>query len=166
MLFSSAPQANWIRFKNGIWGYMWEYPIRGSVLIKPIISMLSYSNFGSSRDQETTKINNVVKKLKKTYPSLLVDGEMQANFALNKHKRIGLFPFSKLADKKINTLIFPNLSSGNISYKILQELTSSETMGPVLLGMNKSVHILQLESSVNEIVHMATIASVDAHERK
>jgi len=134
--------------------------------IKPIISMLSYSNFGSSRDEETIKINRVIKKLQKDYPSLLVDGEMQANFALNKKKRLGLFPFSKLGDKKVNTLIFPNLVSGNVSYKILQELSNVETMGPVLLGMNKSVHILQLESSVNEIIHMATIASVDAHERK
>ena len=134
--------------------------------VKPIISMLSYSNFGSSRDKETIKINRVVKKLQKDYPSLLVDGEMQANFALNKNKRLGLFPFSKLGDKKVNTLIFPNLVSGNISYKILQELSNVETMGPVLLGMNKSAHILQLESSVNEIIHMATIASVDAHERK
>ena len=134
--------------------------------IKPIISMLSYSNFGSSKDKDTIKINHVVKQLQKDYPSLLIDGEMQANFALNKNKRIGLFPFSKLGDKKVNTLIFPNLVSGNISYKILQELSNVETMGPVLLGMNKSVHILQLESSVNEIIHMATIASVDAHERK
>ena len=134
--------------------------------IKPIISMLSYSNFGSSKDKDTLKINHVVKQLQKDYPSLLIDGEMQANFALNKNKRIGLFPFSKLGDKKVNTLIFPNLVSGNISYKILQELSNVETMGPVLLGMNKSVHILQLESSVNEIIHMATIASVDAHERK
>ena len=134
--------------------------------IKPIISMLSYSNFGSSKDKDTVKINHVVKQLQKDYPSLLIDGEMQANFALNKNKRIGLFPFSKLGDKKVNTLIFPNLVSGNISYKILQELSNVETMGPVLLGMNKSVHILQLESSVNEIIHMATIASVDAHERK
>ena len=134
--------------------------------IKPIISMLSYSNFGSSKDTENTKVSKVIKRLHKEYPSLLIDGEMQANFALNKKKRMGLFPFSKLKDKKVNTLIFPNLDSGNISYKILQELSSFETMGPVLLGMNKSVHILQLESSVNEIVHMATIASVDAHERK
>ena len=134
--------------------------------IKPIISMLSYSNFGSSKDKDTIKINHVVKQLQKDYPSLLIDGEMQANFALNKNKRIGLFPFSKLGDKKVNTLIFPNLVSGNISYKILQELSNVETMGPVLLGMNKSVHILQLESSDNEIIHMATIASVDAHERK
>ncbi len=134
--------------------------------IKPIISMLSYSNFGSSKDAENTKVSKVIKRLHKEYPSLLIDGEMQANFALNKKKRMGLFPFSKLKDKKVNTLIFPNLDSGNISYKILQELSSFETMGPVLLGMNKSVHILQLESSVNEIVHMATIASVDAHERK
>ena len=134
--------------------------------IKPIVSILSYSNFGSSRDKETIKINRVVKKLQNDYPSLLIDGEMQANFALNKNKRLGLFPFSKLGDKKVNTLIFPNLVSGNISYKILQELSNVETMGPVLLGMNKSAHILQLESSVNEIIHMATIASVDAHERK
>tara|TARA_B100001250_G_scaffold376873_1_gene365483 strand:- start:895 stop:2334 length:1440 start_codon:yes stop_codon:yes gene_type:complete len=134
--------------------------------IKPIISMLSYSNFGSSKDKETNKINRVVEKLQKMYPSLLLDGEMQANFALNKNKRMGLFPFSKLGDKKVNTLIFPNLVSGNISYKILQELSNVETMGPVLLGMKRSVHILQLESSVNEIVHMATIASVDAHERR
>jgi len=134
--------------------------------IKPIISMLSYSNFGSSKDSETIKINRVVKQLQKKYPYLLIDGEMQANFALNKNKRTGLFPFSKLGEKKVNTLIFPNLVSGNISYKILQELSNVETMGPVLLGMRKSVHILQLESGVNEIVHMATIASVDAHERK
>ena len=134
--------------------------------IKPIVAMLSYSNFGSSRDKETVKINKVVQKIQKDYPSLLVDGEMQANFALNKNKRMGLFPFSKLLDKKVNTLIFPNLMSGNVSYKILQELSNVETMGPVLLGMNKSVHVLQLESSVSEIVHMATIASVDAHERK
>ena len=134
--------------------------------IKPIISMLSYSNFGSSKDMDNTKIGRVIKRLHKEHPSLLIDGEMQANFALNKNKRMGLFPFSKLKDKKVNTLIFPNLDSGNISYKILQELSNFETMGPVLLGMNKSVHILQLESSVNEIVHMATIASVDAHERK
>ena len=131
-----------------------------------MISMLSYSNFGSSRDAETIKIQNVIKKLQATHPSLVVDGEMQANFALNSDKRKGLFPFSKLQDKKVNTLVFPNLVSGNVSYKILQELSNVETMGPVLLGMNKSVHILQLESSVSEIVHMATIASVDANERK
>tara|TARA_B100001142_G_scaffold328006_1_gene387010 strand:+ start:325 stop:2586 length:2262 start_codon:yes stop_codon:yes gene_type:complete len=134
--------------------------------IKPIISILSYSNFGSSKDVETQQIQRVIDRIHKEYPSVLIDGEMQANFALNKNKRMGLFPFSKLKDKKVNTLVFPNLSSGNISYKILQELSNFETMGPVLLGMNKSVHILQLESSVNEIVHMATIASVDAHERK
>jgi len=134
--------------------------------IKPVISILSYSNFGSTKDPETKKIQNVVRRLHNDFPSLVVDGEMQANFALNQKKRGGLFPFSKLQDKKVNTLIFPNLVSGNVSYKILQELSNVETMGPVLLGMNKSVHILQLESSVNEIVHMATIASVDAHERK
>jgi len=134
--------------------------------IKPIVSLVSYSNFGSSKDTETLKLNKIIKRIHKEYPSIIIDGEMQANFALNKSKRIGLFPFSKLSDKKVNTLIFPNLLSGNVSYKILQELSNYETMGPVLLGMKKSVHILQLESSVNEIVHMATIAAVDAHERK
>tara|TARA_B100001250_G_C19811256_1_gene795818 strand:+ start:684 stop:2945 length:2262 start_codon:yes stop_codon:yes gene_type:complete len=134
--------------------------------IKPVVALLSYSNFGSSPDSDTIKIKNVVQRLHNEHPGLIVDGEMQANFALNTKKRTGLFPFSKLGDKKVNTLIFPNLVTGNVSYKILQELSNVETMGPVLLGMNKSVHILQLESSVNEIVHMATIASVDAHERK
>ncbi len=134
--------------------------------IKPVVSMLSYSNFGSSRDVQSAKINRVVKRLHKEYPSLLIDGELQANFALNKNKRDEVFPFSKLADKKVNVLIFPNLESGNISYKILQELSNVDTMGPVLLGMNKSVHIMQLESGVNEIVQMATIGSVDAHKRK
>ena len=134
--------------------------------VKPVISLLSYSNFGSSKDNETLKIQRVIKRLHTEHPSVMVDGEMQANFALNQIKRKGLFPFSKLGENKVNTLIFPNLVSGNVSYKILQELSNVETMGPVLLGMKKSVHILQLESSVNEIVHMATIASVDAHERK
>ena len=134
--------------------------------IKPVVSMLSYSNFGSSRDNHSDKINNVIKRIHKTHPNLLIDGEMQANFALNKNKRDEVFSFSKLFNKKVNVLMFPNLESGNISYKILQELSNVETMGPVLLGMNKSVHILQLESGVNEIVQMATIGSVDAHERK
>ena len=134
--------------------------------IKPIISILSYSNFGSSKDEETLKLQRVVKYLHDNHPSIIIEGEMQANFALNHEKRKGIFPFSKLGDKKVNTLIFPNLVSGNVSYKILQELSNVETMGPVLLGMNKSVHILQLESSVSEIVHMATIGSVDSHERK
>ena len=117
-------------------------------------------------NKDTIKIKRVVKRLHTANPSIIVDGEIQANFALNQHKRKGLFPFSKLGDKRVNTLIFPNLVSGYVSYKILQELSNVETMGPVLLWMNKSAHILQLESSVNEIIHMATIASVDAHERK
>ena len=119
---------------------------------------------------DTNVINSSIKSKddKKYHPDFyLTDYKIYLeHFALNKNKRMGLFPFSKLQDKKVNTLIFPNLDSGNISYKILQELSNFETMGPVLLGMNKSVHILQLESSVNEIVHMATIGSVDAHERK
>ena len=133
--------------------------------IKPIVSLVSYSNFGSSKDKETLKLQRIIKRIHKEHPTIVIDGEMQANFALNKSKRMGLFPFSKLKDKKVNTLVFPNLVSGNVSYKIIQELSNYETMGPVLLGMNKSVHILQMESSVNEIIHMSTIAAVDAHER-
>ena len=92
----------------------------------------------------------------------MVDGEMQANFALNKDLRIERYPFSKLGNRDVNTLIFPNLSSGNIAYKMMQEIGSSEAIGPVVMGLKKPVHVLQLASSVREIVDMATIAVVDA----
>ena len=105
---------------------------------------------------------NAVKVLQEKYPDLLVDGEMQANFALNKDLINSHFPFSTLSNKKVNTLIFPNLSAGNISYKLLQELGGVEAIGPLLLGMNKSVHILQMGCSVREIVNVAAISVMDA----
>lgn len=128
----------------------------------PKIAMLSYSNFGSSQTPSTQKMAKAVKILQEKRPDLLVDGEMQANFALNKELIRSYFPFSTLTDKKVNVLIFPNLSAGNISYKLLQELGSVEAIGPLLLGMNRSVHILQMGSSAREIVNVSAVAVMDA----
>ena len=106
------------------------------------------------------------KILEREYPDLIVDGEIQANFALNKELRNEIFPFSELARKNTNTLIFPNLAAGNIAYKLMLEMGDFESIGPILLGMKKPVHILQLGSSVREIVNMVTIAVTDAQTRK
>lgn len=134
--------------------------------IVPRIAMLSYSNFGSSEDALPRRVREAVAILHKNYPGLIVDGEMQANFALNNELLKEQFPFSELVDKRVNTLIFPNLASGNIAYKLMQELGQAEAIGPVLLGLKKPVHVLQLGSSVREIVNMVTIAVVDAQGRK
>ncbi|NNM16595.1 MAG: NADP-dependent malic enzyme [Bacteroidia bacterium] len=134
--------------------------------IKPRIALLSFSNFGSSEDHESLRVRKAVEILHKQYPSLIVDGELQANFAFNPQLMRENFPFSELAQQGANTLIFPDLHAGNIAYKLVQEMGSAEAIGPVLLGMNKPVHILQLGSSVREIVNMVTIAVVDAQSRK
>ena len=130
--------------------------------IEPRIAMLSYSNFGSSQSPQTRGLAEAVRILKEKYPDMIVDGELQANFALNNNLLKEHFPFSNLVDKPVNTLIFPNLSSGNIAYKLMQESGMAEAIGPVLLGMKKSVHILQLGSSVREIVNMTALAVMDA----
>lgn len=132
---------------------------------KPRIALVSFSNFGSSEHPQTTKVRNAVSILHESYPDLCVDGEVQANFALNPSLLQENFPFSPLASEGANTLIFPNLEAGNIAYKMLQELGGAEAIGPILLGMKKPVHILQLGSSVREIVNMVTIAVVDAQSR-
>lgn len=134
--------------------------------IKPRIAMLSFANFGSTDFEESKKVSDAVKILHTEHPEIVVDGELQANFALNKEAMREKFPFSKLANKKVNVLIFPNLSSGNIAYKLVQEMGESEAIGPILLGLEKPVHILQLGSGVREIVNMVTIAAVDAQTRK
>lgn len=134
--------------------------------ITPRIAMLSYSNFGSTDNAETKTVRDAVAILHEKHPDLVVDGEFQANFALNTAMRTELFPFSKLGSEPVNTLIFPNLSSGNIAYKMMQEMGEIEAIGPVLLGMKKSVHVLQLASSVREIVDMVTIGVVDAQHPK
>jgi malate dehydrogenase (oxaloacetate-decarboxylating)(NADP+) len=134
--------------------------------ITPRIALLSYSNFGSADGAIPAKVREAVQILHKNYPGMIVDGEMQANFALNNDLLKEQFPFSDLVDKKVNTLIFPNLASGNIAYKLMQEMGGAEAIGPILIGMKKPVHILQLGSSVREIVNMVTIAVIDAQTRK
>ena len=134
--------------------------------IKPRIAMLSFANFGSSEYQESNNVGEAVKILHREHPEIVVDGELQANFALNKELMKEKFPFSKLVNKKVNVLIFPNLSAGNIAYKLAQEMGELEAIGPILLGLEKPVHILQLGSGVREIVNMVTIAAVDAQTRK
>ncbi len=133
--------------------------------MEPVIGMVSYSNFGSSNNESTSKVREAVAYLHKYFPDLVVDGEIQADFALNSDMLKAKFPFSKLADKKVNTLIFPNLESANITYKLLKELYKVDSIGPIMLGMEKPVHIFQLGASVEEMVNMAAVAVVDAQEK-
>ncbi|MDB5023164.1 MAG: NADP-dependent malic enzyme [Mucilaginibacter sp.] len=130
--------------------------------IKPRVAVLSYSNFGSNEGPIPEKTRETVRILHQKFPDMVVDGDMQANFALNSGLLADNFPFSTLNGAPANTLIFPNLESGNIAYKLLQEIGGAEAVGPILLGLKKSVHVLQLGSSVREIVNMVTIAVVDA----
>jgi malate dehydrogenase (oxaloacetate-decarboxylating)(NADP+) len=130
--------------------------------IEPRIAFLSYSNYGSSDGEEPRKVRKAAQKLRKMYPNLLIDGEMQANIAFNRDILEDNYPFSDFTHQSPNVLIFPNLSAGNIAYKLIQELGNAEAIGPILLGLKKSVHVLQLGSSVREIVNMVTIAVVDA----
>jgi malate dehydrogenase (oxaloacetate-decarboxylating)(NADP+) len=134
--------------------------------VKPRIALLSFSNFGANDEESASKMRDAVAILHKKFPGMMVDGEMQANFALNPNLLSDNFPFCEFANEGANTLIFPNLDSGNIAYKLLQEMGSAEAIGPILLGLKKPVHILQLGSSVREIVNMVTIAVVDAQSRK
>lgn len=133
--------------------------------IVPKIALLSYANFGSAEGADAIKMREVARILHERRPDLIVDGELQANFAMNNNMLKEQFPFSCLVDNKVNTLIFPNLAAGNIAYKLMQELAGAEAIGPLLLGMKKPVHILQLGSSVREIVNMVTLAVVDAQNQ-
>jgi malate dehydrogenase (oxaloacetate-decarboxylating)(NADP+) len=134
--------------------------------IEPVIAMISFSNFGSSSNPSTNKVRDAVKFLHENHPELQVDGEIQADFALNSEMLKNKFPFSKLAGKKVNTLIFPNLESANITYKLLKELYKVDSIGPIMLGMDKPVHIFQLGASVEEMVNMVAVAVVDAQEKE
>ena len=134
--------------------------------IKPVIAMISYANFGSSKSPEAIKVREAVSYLHKISPETIVDGELQTDFALNSALLKKTFPFSKLAGKKVNALIFPNLDSANSNYKLLKELNNVETIGPIMLGMRKAVHILQLGASVEEIVNIAAVAVVDAQQKE
>ncbi|MCW3076493.1 MAG: NADP-dependent malic enzyme [Bacteroidetes bacterium] len=134
--------------------------------ITPRIAMLSYTNFGSAEGEVPNKVAKAVKILHSNYPGLVVDGDIQANFAVNNALLKEQFPFSTLVDKDVNTFIFPNLASGNIAYKLMQELGGAEAIGPILMGLNKPLHVLQLGSSVREIVNMIILSVVDAQNRK
>lgn len=134
--------------------------------VRPKIALLSYSNFGSAVGTDSKKMSKAVEIIKERYPNLVVDGELQANFALNNELRMEKFDFSSLGNKDVNTLIFPNLSSGNIAYKLLQEMSDDvDAIGPILLGIRKSVHVLQLGSSVREITNMVKVAVLDAQTK-
>jgi malate dehydrogenase (oxaloacetate-decarboxylating)(NADP+) len=130
--------------------------------ITPVIAMVSYSNFGSSNSPEAKLVANAREIVKQKDPTLAVDGEVQANVAFNKEVIRDNYPFSELADKDVNVLIFPNLATGNVAYNLLQEVGGFDAIGPILLGLSKPVHILQLGSQVRSIFNMVLIAVVDA----
>jgi len=134
--------------------------------MEPTLAMLSYSNFGSSENPRASKVREAVTYLHSHYPDMLVDGELQIDFALNPVLHKDTFPFSKLAGKKVNTLIFPNLEAANITYKLLKELNNSESIGPIMMGLRKPVHILQLGANVDEIVNMTAVAVIDAQQKE
>ena len=129
---------------------------------KPVMAMLSYSNFGSDTKGSPVKVHDVIKYMHEKHPDIIIDGEMQANFALNKKMRDAKYPFSKLLGKDVNTLIFPNLNSANITQKLLQEMGGAEMIGPIQMGLNKPIHFTDIESSVRDIVNITTVAVIDA----
>ena len=133
--------------------------------LKPTLAFVSHSNFGSSKSNSAKKIHDAVSIIHKSCPQIEIDGELQIDFALNNKMRSEKFPFSKIEGKKVNGLIYPNLESANISYKLLKELNNIDSVGPLIMGLNKSVHLLQLHASVDEIVNMASVAVVDAQEK-
>jgi malate dehydrogenase (oxaloacetate-decarboxylating)(NADP+) len=132
----------------------------------PVLALLSYANFGSSSHPHAIKVREALRILHNSNPELVADGEIQIDFALNKELHQSQFPFSKLAGKKVNTLIFPNLEAANITYKLLKEMNGSDSIGPIMVGLSKSVHILQLGASVDEMVNMTAVAVIDAQERE
>ena len=134
--------------------------------ITPRVAHLSYSNFGSATGPDAEKMTKAIKILHTKHPNLIVDGPVQANFALNNDLMNSLYPFSQISNRKTNVFIFPNLSAGNIAYKLIQEMNNVEAIGPILLGLKKSCHVLQLGSSVREIVNMVKVAVIDAQSNK
>lgn len=133
---------------------------------KPVTAMITFANFGASKHPGVKKVSDAVDYLHRYYPDLEVDGPLQSDFALNKEMLAEKFPFSELVKKNVNTLIFPNLESANITYKLLKELNGAQSVGPILLGLEKAVHVLQLGASVDEMVNMAAVAVVDAQKKQ
>ena len=133
--------------------------------LEPVVAMLSFSNFGSSRFPQAQKVSKAVSILHRSDPDLIVDGPIQADFALNKELLESGFPFSGLKNKKVNVLVFPNLDAANITYKLMKELNEALSIGPILMGLSEPIHILQLGASVTEIVNMSAVAVVDAQTK-
>ncbi|MDR1737468.1 MAG: NADP-dependent malic enzyme [Candidatus Symbiothrix sp.] len=129
---------------------------------KPVMAAISYSNFGSDTEGSPASMHEVVRVMQEQYPDLAIDGEMQVSFALNKALRDRKYPFSKLLNKDVNTLIFPNLSSANIAQKLLQEFEVGDMIGPIQMGLKKPIHFTDIESSVRDIVNITTVAVIDA----
>ena len=133
--------------------------------LEPVIAMLSFSNFGSSRFPQAKKVSEAVSILHRRNPNLTIDGPIQSDFALNKELLQKGFPFSSLSNKKVNVLIFPNLDAANITYKLMKELNEAHSIGPILMGLNEPVHVMQLGASVEEIVNMSAVAVIDAQSK-
>ena len=132
----------------------------------PVVALLSFSNFGSSNHPMANKVERALKVLRRSNPDLVVDGPIQSDFALNKMMLKNKFDDSRLGTQKVNVLIFPNLDAANITYKIIKEIDGAKSIGPIMMGMDKAVHVLQLKASVEEIVDMSAIAVIDAQSRK
>ena len=129
----------------------------------PVMAMLSYSNFGADTTGSPVKVHEAVNYMQKEYPELAIDGEMQVNFAMNRELRDTKYPFTRLKGKDVNTLIFPNLSSANAGYKLLQAMDpDTEFIGPIQMGLNKPIHFTDFESSVRDIVNITAVAVIDA----
>ena len=128
----------------------------------PVMAMLSYSNFGSDEAGSPAIVHEAVDYMQAHYPSLAIDGEMQVNFAMNRELRDKKYPFTRLKDKDVNTLIFPNLSSANSAYQLIQAMGETEMIGPIQMGLNKPIHFTDFESSVRDIVNITAVAVIDA----
>ncbi|MEG0455312.1 MAG: phosphate acyltransferase, partial [Bacteroides sp.] len=128
----------------------------------PVMAMLSYSNFGSDPIGSPLKMHEAVASMQQEFPELAIDGEMQVNFAMNRELRDKKYPFTRLFGKEVNTLVFPNLSSANSGYKLIQAMTDTELIGPIQMGLNKPIHFTDIESSVRDIVNITAVAVIDA----
>ena len=128
----------------------------------PVMAMLSYSNFGSDSEGSPAKVHEAIDIMQREYPDLAIDGEMQVKFAMNKEARDEKYPFTRLVGKDVNTLIFPNLSSANATYQLIQSMSETEVIGPIQMGLNKPIHFTDCEASVRDIVNIAAVAVIDA----
>jgi malate dehydrogenase (oxaloacetate-decarboxylating)(NADP+) len=134
---------------------------------KPVISMISHSNFGSSQSKGAQKVRRAVEQMQELYPDLAIDGEMQINFALDRDAREEQYSFTRLQGKDVNTLVFPNLTSARASYKMLQMLDADvEIIGPIQMGLNKPIHFIDFGASVRDVVNIVAVATIDAYVDK